>query len=180
MEKKETLTSRLSAIIESSGAGTWEWNVQTGETRFNATWAAIVGYSLEELARISIKTWEALSHPDDLAESGRQLQLHFNGDTPTYRCDARMRHKQGHWVWVRDTGQVVSWTADGQPEWMAGMHFDITAEKQAEQQARTTEQNLRRVITARRPRYSCGTSIPINYTSTENALSYCMIATRPS
>jgi diguanylate cyclase (GGDEF)-like protein/PAS domain S-box-containing protein len=146
MENEKTLTSHLSTIIESSGAGTWEWNVQTGATRFNATWAAIVGYTLEELAPISIKTWEQLSHPDDLSESARQLQLHFDGHEPTYRCDARMRHKKGHWVWVRDTGRVISWTADGKPEWMVGMHFDITAEKQAEQHARTTEQNLRRVI----------------------------------
>jgi len=146
MENSETLTSHLSAIIESSGAGTWEWNVQTGETRFNATWAAIVGYTLEEFAPISIKTWEQLSHPDDIAESARQLQLHFDGHAQTYRCDARMRHKNGHWVWVRDTGRVISWTADGQPEWMVGMHFDITDEKTAERQARETEQNLRRII----------------------------------
>lgn len=136
----------LEAIIDSSGAGTWKWNVQTGETIFNKTWAAIVGYTLDELAPISIATWELLSHPDDLENSAAQLEQHFSGKTATYRCDARMRHKNGNWVWIRDTGRVISWTSEGKPEWMVGMHFDITAEKQAELQARTTEQNLQRII----------------------------------
>lgn len=136
----------LEAIIDSSGAGTWKWNIQTGETHFNEMWAAIVGYTLDELAPISIATWQFLSHPDDLENSAAQLELHFSGKVSTYRCDARMRHKNGNWVWIRDTGRVISWTSDGKPEWMVGMHFDITAEKQAELQARTTEQNLQRII----------------------------------
>ncbi len=34
---------RLASIIEGTGVGTWEWNVQTGEARFNERWAEIVG-----------------------------------------------------------------------------------------------------------------------------------------
>jgi CheY-like chemotaxis protein len=40
---------RLGSIIEGTHAGTWEWNVQTGETVFNERWAQIVGYTLDEL-----------------------------------------------------------------------------------------------------------------------------------
>lgn len=138
--------NELQAIIDSSGAGTWKWNVQTGETHFNETWAAIVGYTLDELAPISIATWQRLTHPDDLANSAIKLEQHFNGEAATYRCNARMRHKNGDWVWVRDTGCVVSWTPDGKPEWMVGMHFDISAEKQSELHALTTQQNLQRII----------------------------------
>ncbi|HAZ23509.1 MAG TPA: diguanylate cyclase, partial [Algoriphagus sp.] len=48
---------RLTNVIEGTGAGTWEWNVQTGETQYNETWANIIGYTLEELAPLSIQTW---------------------------------------------------------------------------------------------------------------------------
>ena len=52
---------RLAAIIEGTGAGTWEWNVRTGETRFNERWAEIVGATLDELLPTSIQrpgpTW---------------------------------------------------------------------------------------------------------------------------
>ena len=44
----------LISIIDGSRAGTWVWNVQTGETRFNGRWAEIVGYDLAELQPISI------------------------------------------------------------------------------------------------------------------------------
>ncbi len=59
-QAEETLRDahwRLESIIEGTHAGTWEWNVQTGETVFNPMWAQIVGYTPEELAPISLKTW---------------------------------------------------------------------------------------------------------------------------
>ena len=36
---------RLALILEATGCATWQWNVDTGETRFNARWAGIIGYS---------------------------------------------------------------------------------------------------------------------------------------
>jgi PAS domain S-box-containing protein len=122
---------RMASIIEGTHAGTWEWNVQTGETVFNSIWAEMVGYTLEELAPISIHTWESLAHPDDLALSGELLQQHFEGKTPYYHCESRMRHKDGHWIWVLDRGRVITWTADGKPLMMYGTHSDITESKLA-------------------------------------------------
>lgn len=51
--------ARLQAIVDGMGAGTWEWNAQTGETRFNESWASMLGYTLEELQPVSIATWRA-------------------------------------------------------------------------------------------------------------------------
>lgn len=117
---------KLQYIIEGSNLGTWEWNVQTGEARFNARWAEIVGYTLEELAPIDINTWTRLAHPDDLKRSWRLLERHFAGELPYYEFETRMLHKQGHWVWVHDRGKVIEWTADGRPLWMFGTHTDVT------------------------------------------------------
>jgi len=124
---------RLANIIWGTGVGTWEWNVLTGETRFNERWAELIGYTLDELAPISIATWMKHTHPDDLAVSGAALQRHFAGECDHYQCETRMRHKLGHWIWVLDRGKLVSRTPDGQPEWMAGTHWDITDRKQVEQ-----------------------------------------------
>lgn len=121
-----SLLTRYEKIIEGTDIGTWEWNVQTGETRFNTKWAQIIGYTLTELAPISIETWTNHCHPDDLKRSGQLLEEHFEGKSEAYVCEARMKHKKGHWVWVLDKGKVVSWTADGKPEWMAGSHQEIT------------------------------------------------------
>lgn len=119
----------LESVIDGTGAGTWEWNVQTGETRFNERWADIIGYQLQELQPTTIDTWMHFAHPDDLAESEKKLARHLAGDVPFYACDARMRHRDGHWVWVRDHGRVVTRSADGDPQWMTGSHIDITEQK---------------------------------------------------
>ncbi len=47
--------SKYKTFIESSNIGTWEWNVQTGETKFNERWAEIVGYKLSDLERFRLK-----------------------------------------------------------------------------------------------------------------------------
>ena len=135
---------RLAAIIQGTGAGTWEWNVQTGETRFNARWAEIVGATLDELSPTTIQTWVDLAHPEDMARSSALLQAHFAGETAAYECEARMRHRDGHWVWVLDRGKVLTITADGQPEWMFGTHLDITARKAQEDRVRKSEELLNR------------------------------------
>lgn len=57
---------RQANILEGTNTGTWEWNVQTGETILNERWAEFIGYTLKELAPISIETWRKYTHPDDL------------------------------------------------------------------------------------------------------------------
>lgn len=135
---------RLEAIIEGTGAGTWEWNVQTGETRYNEHWAEIVGMSLEELGPASVSTWNDLTHPDDLATSTEKLNKHFNGETAAYECEARMKHRDGSWIWILDRGRVLTRTSSGEPEWMFGTHVDITARKVQENALRESESLLSR------------------------------------
>jgi PAS domain S-box-containing protein len=127
---------RLASIIEGTNVGTWEWNVQTGETVFNEIWAQIVGYTLEELAPVSIDTWIGLVHPDDLKRSGELLEKHFSGELHFYDCECRMKHKDGRWVWVHDRGQLVTRDTEGSPLLMFGTHQDISSRKQAEEELR--------------------------------------------
>jgi diguanylate cyclase (GGDEF)-like protein/PAS domain S-box-containing protein len=133
---------RMASILTGTGAGTWEWNVQTGETRFNERWAEIVGATLSDLSTTTIQTWADLCHPEDMVRSGALLQAHFAGDTAEYECEARMRHRNGQWVWVLDRGRVLTRTAAGQPEWMFGTHIDISVRKAQEEQLRKSEELL--------------------------------------
>lgn len=137
--------TRLDNILRGTNVGTWEWNVQTGETVFNERWADIIGRRLEDLAPVSILTWTELAHPDDLGRSNELLTAHFEGRSPYYECEARMRHADGRWIWVLDRGRVLSWTADGKPEWMFGTHMDITERKSTELRLRDSEAFLAQV-----------------------------------
>lgn len=128
----EVEQQRLAGILRGTNVGTWEWNVQTGETVFNHRWADIIGYSLEEISPVSIETWSKFTHPDDLEKSGSLLEKHFSGAFDYYECEARMKHKNGSWVWILDRGKVISWTEDNKPLMMMGTHQDITKTKEIE------------------------------------------------
>ncbi|MCB1909227.1 MAG: response regulator [Rhodocyclaceae bacterium] len=143
------MAQRLDDILRGTNVGTWEWNVQTGDTVFNDRWAEIAGYTLAELAPLSIKTWRDLAHHDDLSRSNTLLKRHFSGELPYYECEARMRHRDGHWVWVLDRGKVTSWTADGKPLTMSGTHQDISQRKQLETELTEHRDHLEKLVAAR-------------------------------
>ena len=138
---------RARLVIEGTRVGTWQWNVQTGETVFNERWAEIAGYTLEELQPTSIDTWMGLAHPDDLRESEALLEKHFNGESQAYDCKARIRHKDGHWLWVHDRGRVFEWGDNGEPLLMYGTHADITAEVEAEQALKASRDEFESLVT---------------------------------
>jgi PAS domain S-box-containing protein len=98
---------------------------------------------LEELEPLSIQTWMSLCHPEDLERSEKSLQDHFQGKTQFYQCEARMRHKAGHWIWVLDQGKVVEWDEQGSPIRMAGTHQDITERKLSEHALRESEERFK-------------------------------------
>jgi len=128
-DRLESQRRRLRTIIDGVRLGTWEWNIQTGETVFNEQWAAILGYTLAELQPTTLDTWKRLALPEDLAVSEELLAKHFAGETDHYELEARMRHKDGSLVWVFDWGKVTEWAADGLPLNMFGTHLDISERK---------------------------------------------------
>ncbi|WMW25561.1 PAS domain S-box protein [Methanolobus sediminis] len=135
---------RLVNIIEGTNVGTWEWNIQTGETSFNERWAEIVGYTLDELIPLDIQTWNKLVHPVDIKRADALLKKHFTGVLEYYECELRMRHKNGDWIWVLERGKVIEWDEDGNPLRMYGTHSDITEKKRAEK--KIEEERARRNI----------------------------------
>jgi PAS domain S-box-containing protein len=120
---------RLSDIIEGTNVGTWEWNLQTGLILIDERWAGIIGFTLAELNPVCLDTWITRVHPQDLEFSNRLLKEHFAGSSDHYECELRVRHKDGHWVWLLARGRLSSRMADGKPLLMSGTHQDICTQK---------------------------------------------------
>ncbi len=146
LELKES-SDQLALVIDSTAAGIWDWQVQTGEVTFNKRWAEIIGYTLDELSPCDINTWMKQTHPDDLKHSSELLEQYWNGETEIYYYEARMKHKAGHWIWVLDSGKVVEWFEDGKPKRMIGTHLDISDRKNNEEMLiKATEEAQQAVI----------------------------------
>ncbi|WP_343562451.1 ATP-binding protein [Kiloniella sp. b19] len=135
LERTEQLRhekKRLEEIVWGTQTATWEWDIPSDTASFNERWAEMIGYSLSELAPTTFKTWEAFTHPDDLAASKALLERHFRDESSHYETEIRMKHRHGHWVWILSRGKVAEWTEDGRPQRMSGTHIDITRLKNAE------------------------------------------------
>lgn len=129
---------RLQFVIEGSQLGTWEWNLKTNETVFNDTWAEMLGYSVQELTPYSYDTWVSLTHPEDLKIATRKLQECIEGNTSKYACEIRMKHKDGHWVWILDRGAVMQRDEEGRALAMFGTHTDISEIRRTEEELKNS------------------------------------------
>ncbi|MCV2422027.1 response regulator [Paucibacter sp. DJ2R-2] len=136
----------LASVIEGTGAGIWEWNVQTGAVKLNERWANMLGYTLVELAPIDISTWQRLCNAEDLAKARDALTAHFEGKSAYYDHELRMRHRLGHWVWVQARGSLKSRLLGGEPEWMVGTHLDISERKQAQAELAERDRFMRSLV----------------------------------
>lgn len=121
----------LSLALEGGELGLWDWDIPSGRVAFNDIWAAMVGYDVNELAQ-DFSTWERLVEPSDLASTSEALQQHLDGVTDHYDVQFRMRHKAGHWVWIRSKGCVTERGANGEPIRVVGVHIDISGQKETE------------------------------------------------
>ncbi|ACI99785.1 sensor histidine kinase [Rhodospirillum centenum] len=136
---------RLEVVLRGAGLGSWHWNVETGAVAFDDRWIGMLGYAREEIEP-HVRAWETLTHPEERTRISAVLTDHLEGRTPLYVCEHRLRHRDGHWIWVLDTGSVVERAADGRPLIATGTHLEITARKQAEQDLRDSEARLRAII----------------------------------
>ena len=132
---------RLRLALQGADLGLWDLDVPTQCATVNARWAEMLG--LPPDADASAQAWRSLVHPDDWPRVNAAKQAHLRGETERFEAIYRLRHADGHWVWVLDRGRVLERDANGAPLRMVGTHLDITERKRAEDAMRRSEQRLR-------------------------------------
>jgi len=136
---------RLDLAVQGAGLGVWDWNVRTDAIEFNAQWAEMLGYTLEDIEP-HLRAWKERVHPDDMADVQAALDAHMAGETAYYDTEHRMRTADGDWKWIRDLGRVVERTPDGEPTRAVGIHIDITDRKERERELQRQNRRLNRFI----------------------------------
>ena len=117
--------------LDRAHLGLWDWDLRSGECFYSATWARMLGYGEGELAATS-DLWLKLTHPEDRERALASGDAHIAGLTDSIETELRLRHKDGHWVWVLDRGGVVERDEAGKPIRLMGVQTDITRQKAAE------------------------------------------------
>jgi len=123
------LESRLKLAFESTGFGIWEFDRATGHSQWNESLCQLLGYAESPG---TIEQSMSLVHPDDLPIA-RQLGMRPEGlSEPIGVAEFRVRHTDGHWLWVEVRSRAIRHDAAGQPVLIVGTMLDITPRKAAE------------------------------------------------
>lgn len=146
MQELESERERLFNIIEGTNVGTWEWNIQTGQLIINERWAEILGYHSENLQPVSTESLNNLIHPEDLPTREERISSHLKREISFYQFEFRMKHKTNGYIWIHESGKVVSLDEKGEPLWMFGIQQDVTARKNSEEEIKNSEKKYRELI----------------------------------
>lgn len=131
---------RLDLALTGSSDGIWDWDLRTNTVHYSLRWKRMLGHDEADIGT-SVDEWQSRVHPDDLAHSLDGLRAHLRGDTPNYRDEYRLRHRDGHWIWVLARGLAVR-GADGHVSRFTGTHADITEQRQASATIQTLTDRL--------------------------------------
>jgi PAS domain S-box-containing protein len=88
--------------------------------------------------------WFDVMHPDDLARL-RAIDAFNNADLEPFEQEYRMRHVDGHWVWVHDTSTAVL-DEDGNLDYFLGFLTDVSSRRDAEERLREAELTFRTMV----------------------------------
>ncbi|ESW77846.1 diguanylate cyclase [Mesorhizobium sp. LSJC285A00] len=124
--------TRWNFALASAGQGVWDLDMRKGGTTYSATWVKMLGYADGELDGDPDR-WLAMIHPDDRENVAEADRAHLEGRTPFFEAEFRMRHKDGHWVWILDRGKTLERDKDGRLVRAIGSLTDITQRKQTEE-----------------------------------------------
>lgn len=122
---------QLSLVIDGAELGFWDWDYISGKHQVNQRWLDMLGLQQDELDNY-VSDWNHRIHPEDRERVQEVITRHIESNTP-YVVEFRMRHKEGHWVWIQGSGSVVEHDPiSGKPTRLCGTHQNISKRKQFE------------------------------------------------
>ncbi|MCQ8130103.1 PAS domain S-box protein [Methylomonas rivi] len=128
-QKLQESEARWQFALEGSDLGVWDWNIANGEVFFSKVWKSMLGCDENEIPNC-FEGWQTRIHPDDVDRVSETLEHYFQGKTPIYQLEHRLRHLDGGYRWILARGIVITRNAAGKPLRMIGTHQDITDNKQ--------------------------------------------------
>lgn len=134
--------ARFEATFEQAAVGIALVALDGSWLRVNRKLCEIVGYDHGELLA---RTFQDITHPDDLDRDLDYLSRLVAGDISTYAMEKRYLCKDGRLVWVKITVALVR-KRDGSPDYCIAVIEDVQDRKVAEFEAIESEQRYRELV----------------------------------
>jgi two-component system, cell cycle sensor histidine kinase PleC len=139
----ETVRSRIDTALNRGRCGLWDWDLARGRIFWSQSMFDILGLEAKD-DLLSFGDVSALVHPDDaqLYELASEIA---DARTTTIDQAFRMRHANGHWVWLRARCELVRQPGEPGPH-LIGIAVDITEQKNLVQKTAAADMRLRDAI----------------------------------
>ncbi|NJN86012.1 MAG: PAS domain-containing protein [Leptolyngbyaceae cyanobacterium SL_7_1] len=131
---------RYALALTAAQVGVWDWNLLTNTLFVDANLKAMVGYTETEIGS-DLEEWAAFTHPEDRAIVVNAIEAHLQGDTPHFKIEQRMRHRDGHYFWVLSQGRAMR-DHQGNPIRLVGVDTNIDLLYQTQQALIESETRL--------------------------------------
>jgi PAS domain S-box-containing protein len=118
-------SEQLQLVLDAANAGVWDWNAESRITYFSPELKTLMGYSAEH--NIDPRELQARLHPED-ASRVLQARARLLQDGQPMGQEFRVKHVQGHYIWVRALGGVRH-DAQGKISRFFGSVVDITTHR---------------------------------------------------
>lgn len=126
------MEERWRFALEGANQGVWDWNLQTNEIVYSASYRKMYGFEAHELAD-SLEEWENRIHPDDKKLVNQAIDQHTSSSNPYYENIYRIKGKDEQYRWIMARGMIMGRDSKGKPLRMIGTHTDITDRIKAEE-----------------------------------------------
>ncbi|MCB1344164.1 MAG: PAS domain S-box protein [Rhodobacteraceae bacterium] len=150
LTERRQAEEQLRAILDSSTVGTWQMDCATGRVQIDERYANMIGNTLDDLRPWTLDKFHARVHPDDLARLTQGVTVLYRSEREHMGHEFRLRHADGHWVWVLSQTRVTRRAPDGRPLEETGIHLDITDRKTQEAALTSAKQALETALAAHR------------------------------
>lgn len=117
--------------LEGAGDGVWQYDLETHQSFYSEEYKRMLGYDPATFDKEN-QFWLNRIHPDDLTTVVKENEEYDAGTRSSHNREIRMRHKDGHYLWILDRGMAVSYTANGLPKLVTGTHTNISHIKNTE------------------------------------------------
>jgi PAS domain S-box-containing protein len=134
---------RYALAMEGANEGHWDWDI--GNDRLFLSRKMKMLYSIGAESEISTRTaWleQIVIHPDDRPRFEATFKDHFEGLTPWYDCEYRVRQPDGDWHWLHARGRCLR-DSQGKQVRFVGSTIDVNAQKLAQAHKEQLEAQLR-------------------------------------
>jgi PAS domain S-box-containing protein len=134
---------RYALAMEAANEGHWDWDIASDRLFLSPKMKTLEGRSQHSVTTTRAE-WRAqtIIHPSDAPRMEAALADHFEGRTPRYECEYRIRQSSGQWCWVLARGRCLR-DATGKPYRFVGSAIDISAQRQAQLEKEQLEAQLR-------------------------------------